>query len=103
MTDRMNISIMASALSADPREALSRSRALGFGGVVFDAVTRAIDLSDLSVTGRREFRHVVQSNGQTLVALRADIGQNGFSPGADVDRALARIDQALQSARDLAA
>src|SRR4051812_19594124 len=101
MSDRMNISIMAGALSADPREALSRSRGIGFGGVVFDAVTPTIDLADLSVTGRREFRHVVQSAGQTLVALRADLGRDGFSPGVDIDQALARLDRVLQVARDL--
>jgi hypothetical protein len=94
---------MSDALSDDAREAMSVSRTMGFGGIVFDAHARTLDLPALSTTGRREFAHLLRSNAQSLVAIRADIGPKGFSPGADVDRLMSGLDKVLHVARDLIA
>src|SRR4051812_47157541 len=101
MASPRKFSVMAYALSDDAREAMSRSREMGFGGLVFDAHARSLDLPALSITGRREFSHLLNTSGQTLVAIRADIGPKGFAPGADVDRLLAGLDRILHVARDL--
>jgi sugar phosphate isomerase/epimerase len=101
---RRNISVMASALSDDDaRGAMSSARAMGFGGIVFDAHSRMIDLPALSSTGRRELAHLLRSNAQELTAIRADIGPRGFGPGADIDRLISGMAEVLQVARDLSA
>src|SRR5688572_222066 len=102
-TNPRNVSVMASALSADAREAMAISRGMGFGGIVFDAHSRTLDLPALSMTGRREFAHLLRSNAQTLVAIRADIGPKGLCPGSDIDRLIAGMDQVLHVARDVGA
>lgn len=101
MAGARKFSVLASALSGDAREAMSRSREMGFGGLVFDAHSGSLDLPALSTTGRREFGYLLKASGQTLVAVRADIGPKGFGPGADIDRLLAGLDRILQVARDL--
>jgi sugar phosphate isomerase/epimerase len=98
MRTGLKIGIVAAALSTDPREAAARARPLGFAGLEFDAYTPQVSLPDLSQSGRREFRHVLSSQDQELIALRADLGNEGFGPGADVDRALARLDRAMEAA-----
>src|SRR3954467_12058435 len=100
MASHRKFSVLASALNDDARESMSRSRAMGFGGLVFDAHGRSLDLPALSITGRREFVHLLKTSGQTLVAVRADIGPKGFGCGADIDRLLAGLDRILQVARD---
>src|SRR4051812_7519019 len=96
-------SVLSNALDDDAREAMSISRTMGFGGIVFDAHSRTLDLPSLSTTGRREFAHLLRSNAQTLVGICADIGPKGFSPGADVDRLMSGLDKILHVARDLVA
>jgi hypothetical protein len=95
------VSVFAGVLSDDPREAMALSRAMGFGGLVFYAHARTLNLPELSGTGRREFSHTLRKNAQTLVAIRADIGPKGLAPGADLDRLLAGLDGVLRVARDL--
>lgn len=97
------LSILANALHEDARQAMSISRMTGFGGIVFDAHSRMLDLPSLSTTGRREFAHLLRSNAQTLVGIRADIGPKGLSLGADIDRLMNGLDQVLHVARDLSA
>jgi sugar phosphate isomerase/epimerase len=103
MPTRLKIGIVAAALSNDPREAAARARPLGFAGVEFDAYSPQVSLPDLSQSGRREFRHVLSSQDQQLVGLRLDLGNKGLGPGADIDRAIARIERALEAATGLAA
>src|SRR4051812_35874766 len=97
------LSIVASALSADARQAVESARSLGFSGVLFDAYSSALSLPELSITGRREFLHVLSARDVMLVGLRVELGPHGFGPGADVDRLLSRLDRAMEAAAGLAA
>ena len=97
------IAVTAGALSSDPREAPALARQMGFSGLLFDAFSPAFDLTTLSVTGRREFRHVLGAAGIKLVGLRADLGSKGFGLAADIDRILSRLDAVLESAVGLGA
>ena len=103
MPSRLKIGITAAALSTDPREAATRARPLGVAGLEFDAFTPAVSLPDLSQSGRREFRHVLSGQNLELIGLRVDLGNKGLAPGADVDRALARVDRAMDAAAGLTA
>src|SRR5690348_8847230 len=98
----VKFSIYASALSADAREAAKTSRELGFGGLQFDVYGAELRIPDLSGSGRREFRRVLETHEQQLVGLRADAGPKGFGPGADVDRLLTGLDRAMEAAAGLA-
>jgi sugar phosphate isomerase/epimerase len=97
------IAVTAGALSTDPREAPVLARQLGFGGLLFDAFSPTLDLTSLSATGRREFRHVIASAGVALVGLRADLGPKGFGLAADVDLLISKLDAVLESAVGLGA
>jgi sugar phosphate isomerase/epimerase len=97
------VGVVAAALSLDPREAPRLSRAAGFAGVQFDVAAGGIDLTDLSQTGRREFRHVLASADQQLAGIRVDVGPKGFGKGVDIDRLLARFQVVMEAARGLAA
>src|SRR5688572_22975330 len=81
-SERVRLSVVAHALSPDPRVAPRLAREYGFAGLLFDAVAPALDLTSLSATGRREFRSVVAGQNQELVGLRIDLGGKGFGPGA---------------------
>jgi sugar phosphate isomerase/epimerase len=97
------MAVVASALSNDPRTAPRVARELGFGGLLFPAYSSAINLPELSTTGRREFRHLLSAQAQQLVALQFDIGPKGLGTGADVDQILSRLGQVLDVARELGA
>lgn len=98
-----SFAIVASALTTDPRQAPALARQAGFAGLLFDAYSAALHFTDLSTTGRREFRHLLSSQNQQLVGLRVDLGPKGFGPGADVDRLLAQMEQVMETAIALAA
>jgi sugar phosphate isomerase/epimerase len=97
------IGVVAASLSDDARVAARAAREFGFGGLLFDATTGALDLTTLSQTGRREFAQVMSSQAQTLIGLRGELGAKGFGPGADVDRQLARLDAVCRAAADMRA
>ncbi len=97
------IAVVASALSNDPRQAPRIAREAGFDGLLFPAYSSAINLPDLSATGRREFRHVLSAQAQQLVALQFDIGPKGFGSEADVDQIVSRLNRVLEAARELGA
>jgi sugar phosphate isomerase/epimerase len=101
--EKFQLALVAAALSADPREAARASRSAGFRGLQFDAFAPALDLTELSQTGRREFRRVLSSADQQLIALRVDVGPKGFGPGADVDRLLSRFEKVMEAAKGLSA
>src|SRR6476659_4861149 len=96
------ISVLASALSTDARQAATTARSLGFGGILFDAYSPSLSIPELSQTGRREFRHTLSAQDLSLVGLRADLGARGFGPGADIDRLIQRLDRAMEAAAGLA-
>lgn len=100
-TDRRPIAVYAAALSNDPRAAPPRAREAGFSGLLYDAYSAALNIPDLSGTGRREFRHVLSSRDQQLVGLQWDGGAAGIGPGADVDQAIARLDRVMEAAAGL--
>jgi sugar phosphate isomerase/epimerase len=45
----------------------------------------------------------LSARGQQLVGLREEVGVKGFTPGADVDRQLSRLDRVMEAAAGLAA
>jgi sugar phosphate isomerase/epimerase len=95
--------VVAEALAADAREAAKASRTARFAGMQFDAFSPQLNLTDLSQTGRREFRHILSSSDQQLIGLRVDVGPKGFGPGADIDRLLSQFDRVMEAAKGLAA
>src|SRR5579872_2573079 len=97
----IHLGVVSAALSLDPRQAARLSREMGFGGLQFDAVSGGVDLIALSGSGRREFRHILSSQDQQLIGLRVDAGPKGLGPGADVDRAIARLDRTMEAAAGL--
>lgn len=97
-TNTLRLSILANALTDNPREAPRLARGAGFSGLLYDAYSPQLALPDLSTSGLRDFRHTLAAQDQQLVGLRLDIGAKGISASADVDRVLARIDRAMQSA-----
>jgi hypothetical protein len=99
----LSYAVNASALSTDPREATLRARQLGFAGLLFDAYGTGLTITDLSATGRRDFRHMLSAQDRQLVGFRVDLGVKGFGPGADVDRLLSQLDQVMESAAGLMA
>jgi sugar phosphate isomerase/epimerase len=101
LPEHVKLGVVASAFSPDPRIAPGLARAAGFHGLQFDARSNALDIAELSGTGRREFLHVLSSRNQELVGLRHDLGSKGFGPGADVDRELARLARVMEAATGL--
>lgn len=97
------LSVVAAALSNDPRESPRLARVAGFKGMLFDAWSANLSIPDLTGTGRREFARLLTSQDQKLVGLRLDLGPKGLGLGADVDRQIARIDQAMEAAVGLQA
>lgn len=94
--------VFAAAIGADARALARTSRELGFAGLQFDAISAAIDLTELSGSGRREFLRLLSSQDQQLVGLRTDVGPKGFGPGSDIDRVLARLEKVMETAAGLA-
>lgn len=91
------LAVIASALSPDPRQAPRLARQLGSRGLLFDAFGSSLSIPELSVTGRREFRHMLSSQDQRLVGLQLDMGARGLGPGADVDQQIDRVDRAMEA------
>jgi sugar phosphate isomerase/epimerase len=99
---RLQLAVVSAAVSNDPRQAPTRSREAGFSGLLFDAFSSALNIPDLSGSGRREFRQILSAQDQQLVGLRWDTGPHGLGPGADVDQALSRLDRVMEAAAGLA-
>jgi sugar phosphate isomerase/epimerase len=95
------LSLLASALSVDPRQAPRAARLAGFKGLLFDVWSPSLNIADLSATGRREFHHLLANESQQLVGLQMDLGDKGLSLGADVDKQIARLDRAMESAASM--
>ena len=100
-TERLKLSVVAAAVSQDPRLAPTRAREAGFSGLLFDAYSSALNIPDLSGSGRREFRQMLSAQDQQLVGLRWDAGPKGLSVGADVDQVLSRLDRVMEAAAGL--
>src|SRR5947199_6519284 len=101
-SEAISFSILTPALSDDPHQAPRVARQLGFAGLQFDMFSASLNLPDLSASGRRDFKHLLAAQDQQLAALRLDIGPKGLAIGADVDRVIARLDTAMETAAALA-
>ena len=99
----LQIGVVAEAFASDAREAVKSARASGFTGVQFQAFSPQLNLTELSQTGRREFRHILSSSDQQLTGLRVDVGPKGFGPGVDVDRLLSQFVGVMEAAKGLGA
>src|SRR6476660_8088319 len=96
--NNVKYSVMASALSDDPRNAPKQARSAGFSGLVFDAHSQRLNLTELSESGKRDFRHLLAAQNVQLAALAVDLGAKGIGPGADVDRIIARLATVMETA-----
>jgi hypothetical protein len=85
------------------REAARIARELGFEGLLLDAYSSSLNVPELSATGRRELRHVLATQNQQLVGLRASAGPKGLGRGGDPDRVIAHVDRAMEAAKGLGA
>src|SRR5882724_12915814 len=94
----LKFSVMASAVTDDLRNALRLARSAGFAGVVYDVYSSRLNLTELSASGKRDFRHLLSAQDQQLAALSVDIGPKGIDLGADVDRVIARLDTSMDTA-----
>ena len=90
--------ILAAALTDNPHEAPRLARGAGFAGLLFDAYSARFNIPDLTLSGRRDFRHMLAAQDEQLSGLRVDIGIKGISIGADIDRVLARLDRVMECA-----
>jgi sugar phosphate isomerase/epimerase len=97
----LKLAVVASAMSSDPRTAPLLSRKAGFTGLQFDARSSALDVTELSGTGRREFLRLLTAQDQQLVGLRTELGSKGLGLGADVDRELSRLGKVMEAAKGL--
>lgn len=97
------LSVVATSVATDLRSAPKAARQLGFAGLQLPMSFGGVDLADLSGSGLRDVRQLLASHEQQLVAISADLGPKGFSPGADIDRVLKRLGSAMESARALMA
>jgi sugar phosphate isomerase/epimerase len=101
METAIKLSVTASSLGDDIRQAPRLSRTLGFAGILFDAISPALNLTEFSASARREFLNLLSAQDQRLVGLQIDLGNKGLAPGADVDRALARLNRTMEAAAAL--
>jgi sugar phosphate isomerase/epimerase len=93
------LAVVASTFSTDARSAVTAARSAGFRAIQFEAITPQLDLTQLSQTGRREFRQILASNELALASLRSDFGPKGLTAGIDIDRLLARTQKILEAAK----
>ncbi|HZK81298.1 MAG TPA: hypothetical protein VFC46_09535, partial [Humisphaera sp.] len=104
MTSQTNkLAVTASALGADIRQSARIARTLGFAGIQFDAYSASLNLPDLPGSGRREFLRLLSAQDRQLVGLRFDLGAKGLTLGADVDRAIDRLDKIFDAAVSMVA
>src|SRR5688572_22082139 len=96
--DHLKLAVVIAAFGPDVRQAVPRARAAGFGGVQLEVYSPALNLRELSQSGRRELGHVLSSGDQELASLAVGCGPKGLSPGADIDRVIDRLDGAMEAA-----
>lgn len=82
----------------DVRAAARLARGLGCEGVVVPARSPIADLTQLSTTGAREFLHVLASLGQRLAGVGHDLGPDGLSPRADLQREVEGLQASIRAA-----
>jgi len=97
----LQIGIVGSALGDDLRLVPLKSRRLGFSGLLLDAPWPNESLWGLSASGRRDLKHALAVQDQHLIGLHIDTAGAGLADEAMVDRVLARLDRAMETAAGL--
>lgn len=95
------IALYAPALSPDLRDSIRQAHALGYTAVQLDVTASNLPLQSLPKSAQRELRKFLADHNTTLVSLSTSAGKKGFSPGADIDRALDHLTRSLEAAADL--
>lgn len=96
----MQISVLAHTFSNDIRDAVASARRAAFQGVVLDPSVFP-SITEPSQTARREIIALFSRYEQPLVAIDLRLSNAGFSPKADLERELDRLDRAMEIARGL--
>jgi len=97
----LKCAVTSGSLADDIRAAAAMAQALKFSGLVVPSRTAAVDLTELSKTGSREYRHIVSSFDLQLVAIECTLGKDGFSLKSDIDRSLSRLSKVITAAVEL--
>lgn len=97
----LKFAVTAQSLSDDIRTAASIAQANGFAGLTVPARAPGADLTQLSESGAREYRHILGSFAQQLVAIENRLDKHGISPAADIDRVLDESSKLIKAAGEL--
>jgi sugar phosphate isomerase/epimerase len=95
------LSAIARVLGDNLREQVAAGRLDGFAGLVLDAYSPSLILSDLSETGRREVVHLLSGSGLQLSAVQTSITSEGFAPRTDLQQSIDRVCRAIRATADL--
>jgi len=94
----IQLSVVASALGSEVPAIAQSARQAGIRGLQFDAVSSTLDLTQLSMSGRREFLRFLSQQERQFVGLRLSAGDRGVGKGADVDHVVDRLSKAMAAA-----
>ena len=105
MRETRDLSLAMSGLDSalDVRGALARVRSAGFGWVQLDASARSMRARELDRSGRRGLAALLRRLGLRASGLDLWIPAGHFSPGDNLDRAVAAVGGAIGLAGDLGA
>ena len=95
----IRLSIRACSLSDDLRTAADLSRRLGYQGLTLESVSAQLDFTQLSVSARRDIKHLLTRSQQELVALRSQLPVKGLL--GDLDKVLWHIQRHTKAAADM--
>ncbi len=103
MTSRVSFCVWGPAFGNDLRAAVPMIRKAGFTGMQIDAAaTRMLDLVELSSSGRREVKRLLDANNLQLASIRIDLGSSGLGVPSDADRLLDRVDSIINASAEMA-
>ena len=86
---------------AGPKEGIQRAASLGYDAVELDATVGDVDLANLSRTGARHLRRLVDGLGLELAVLGGRLGGAGLGDSARVERCIEKTAQILELAATL--
>lgn len=99
----LKFSVRALCLGDDIRQILPQAQALGFDGVELDLMVGLLNLAELSISGRREIRHLLARHDLALSGLRLSLEPQWLTTPARYDRALWMIRRGIEAAAGLQA
>ena len=97
---RQNTGVVLESLRLRIKDGIKTASALGFKGIQIDATQREITPENLSLTGRRELRRLIDTNRLCLCALGGELGV-GFINENEFDFLIKRIKAIINLALDL--